>query len=90
MNDKVAINSYYRFLLVIRQACLLIAGWVESETNTRGAALGELRSSTEPNESPLQFRNLTEAELEAIADRVAKKMNRALLQPSNRTDTMNV
>lgn len=72
--DKSNADKFHRFLLVIRQACLLIAGWVEGETNTRGAATGELRSSTDPEGSPLQFRMLTDKEMDDIAARVAKHL----------------
>lgn len=70
--DKTASDRFYRFLLVIRQACLLIAGWVESETNTRGAALGELKSSTDHETSPLQFRKLTDDEIDLIVERLQR------------------
>lgn len=88
--DKVASNSFYRFLLVIRQACLLIAGWIESETNTRGAALGELRGSTDPLQSPLQFRKLTDEEMDAIAARISKRMAPDTLHTRRPLDSMNV
>ena len=76
--DKVVADRFMRFLLVIRQACLLIAGWVESETNTRGKATGELRTTTDPEQAPLQFRRLTDDELESIAERVHKKVLHAM------------
>lgn len=88
--DKGSANSFYRFLLVIRQACLLIAGWIESETNTRGAATGELRSSTDPEGSPLQFRRLTDEEMNAIADRISKRAMAQTLQHGRSIDSMNV
>lgn len=72
--DRGNADKFHRFLLVIRQAFLLIVGWIESETNTRGSATGALRSSTDPEGSPLQFRMLTDKEMDDIAARVAKHL----------------
>lgn len=88
--DKVSSDRFYRFLLVIRQACLLIAGWVESETNTKGSAMGAMRASTEPTEAPLQFRKLTDEEMDVIADKVAKRITNSMLRTRPPVDTMNV
>lgn len=72
--DKVTSERFWRFLLVLRQVCLMLAGWIEKETNTKGTATGLLRSNTDPELSPLQFRNLTDAELDDLADRLEKRM----------------
>lgn len=73
MNDQNN-DRFTRFLLVIRQAFLLVVGWIEGETNTRGKAASELRVATDIHTAPLQFRHLTEKELDEIANRVANKV----------------
>lgn len=72
--DKAANDRFMRFLFVIRQVCLMIAAWVEGETNTKQKGMSEMRSTTDPAEAPLQFRKLSEAEIDAIADQVMKKV----------------
>lgn len=67
-------SMFIRFLFVIRQACLMIAAWIESETNTKQKGMSEMRFTTDPFEAPLQFRSLTEEELDAIADRITKRV----------------
>jgi hypothetical protein len=73
MNDPMN-DRFMRFLTVFRQAILMISGWIESETGTKGKAMSELRSTTDIQSAPLQFRSLTEDELDEIATRVTNKV----------------
>jgi hypothetical protein len=73
MNDPMN-DRFMRFLTVLRQAFLMVCAWIESETGTQGKGGSGLRATTEIKEAPLQFRTLTEGEIDKIAERVTNKV----------------
>lgn len=74
MRQADANDRHKRFMLVVRQACLMIAAFVETETGAPGKATAALAAVDRPDEAPLQYRRLTDEECQRIAAHVGKRV----------------
>lgn len=67
MTDAATNDRWKRFMLVIRQACLMVAAHVERETGAPHKAIAALREGG-PEAAPMQYRELTDDECRRIAE----------------------